>query len=170
MGERILQEEGYEVVTITDGQTAMARLADVDPDLILADVDLPRKSGYELCEFVKTHPRYRHIPVLLTAGMLDPYEPDRAREVQSDGLLRKPFEASVVLETVKPLLEAAAVNRAKLPPPEPEPAHKATLPVPPLTQEVLRAAVAIALDEALPSLVEEITQRVLIALGQDARQ
>ena len=58
MGELILREEGYEVVTITDGATVLLRLPDVDPDLILVDVTMPTRSGYEICEFVKTSLRH----------------------------------------------------------------------------------------------------------------
>ena len=53
MGERILREEGFEVVSLTDGETVMLRLRDVDPDLIIADVFLPLKSGFDLCRYVK---------------------------------------------------------------------------------------------------------------------
>jgi CheY-like chemotaxis protein len=56
MGERILREEGYEVVSVTDGETALLRLADVDPDVIIADVFLPGRSGMEICRYVKAHP------------------------------------------------------------------------------------------------------------------
>ena len=56
MGERILREEGFEVVTVTDGQTALMRLADVDPDVVFADVSLPRKSGYDICREIEASP------------------------------------------------------------------------------------------------------------------
>ena len=69
MGERILREEGFEVVSLTDGDAALQRLADVDPDLILADVFLPGKSGFDLCWHVKNDPHLRHVRVVLTAGL-----------------------------------------------------------------------------------------------------
>ena len=53
MGERILRDEGHEVITVSDGKVAMLRLADVAPDLIIADVSMPEVSGFELCEYVK---------------------------------------------------------------------------------------------------------------------
>jgi len=74
MGERILREEGFEVVTVTDGQTAMMRLADVDPDIVFADVSLPRKSGYEICRELKQRPRHKHVRVILTAGLLETFD------------------------------------------------------------------------------------------------
>src|SRR5215217_811240 len=99
MGERILREEGFEVVTVTDGQTALMRLADVDPDVVLADVSLPRKSGYEICREIKGNPRFRHVRVILTAGMLEHFDDAQAVAVRCDAVLKKPFEASAVLGT-----------------------------------------------------------------------
>jgi len=187
MGERILLEEGYEVVTVTDGETALIRLSDVDPDLILADVALPQKSGYDLCRMVKDDAKHHHIRVVLLAGLLEPVDEEEVRRVSADAVLRKPFEASVVIQTVKPLIEAARSER-KGPeaggvevvraepeprPLEPEaplqwPVAEAPEEAPPapveLDAERVRAAVTLALDAALPTMVEEITQRVLIAL------
>ncbi len=171
MGERILIEEGYEVVTVTDGETAVIRLADADPDLVLADVFLPVRSGYELCEHVKKHPRHRHARVVLLAGPLDPVDEDELRRVGADGLLRKPLEASVVLETVRPLIEAARGERAERPPAEAEPpaVHPAVEPIaarPPAPDpERVRAAVTLALDAALPGLVEQITREISSAIA-----
>src|SRR6202790_1832127 len=114
MGERILREEGFEVVSLTDGEAAVLRLADVDPDLILADVFLPGKSGFELCRHVKGDPQLKHVRVVLTAGLLEPFDEDEATRAGCDAILKKPFEASVVLETIKPLLMEAAVARGIL--------------------------------------------------------
>src|SRR5208282_6687566 len=72
MGEQILSEEGFEVVTVSDGDSALLRLEDVDPDLVLADVDMPRRSGYDICQYVKLNPRHKHVRVILIAGVKDP--------------------------------------------------------------------------------------------------
>jgi CheY-like chemotaxis protein len=132
MGERILREEGYEVVTVTDGETALIRLADVDPDVVLADVFLPTRSGYELCEQIKKHPRHRHARVVLLAGPLDAVDEQEMRRVNADGLLRKPLEASLVLQTVRPLIEAARAEREQRPETDiaPEPLPIVTRPAP----------------------------------------
>ena len=193
MGEFILREEGFEVVSVTDGVTAMLRLADVDPDLVLASVSLPQRNGYELCGYIKSRPNHRHARVVLTAGALEPIDEEAARRAGADGSLRKPFEASVVIDTAKRLIEAAEQAR-KLPPVEPatpEPAPVETAPeAPPEIAELaeaaveappvatvaprpvtdpqsVRAAVTLALECALPVLIDEVTQRVLVALDQD---
>lgn len=174
MGERILREEGLEVVTVTDGETAFVRLGDVDPDLIVADVTLPGKTGYDICRHVKATPKFRHTRVVLTAGLLDPFDEEEAERAGSDAVLRKPFEASVVLSTVGPLLKAAQLARDVLkeqapepPPPEPvAPPEPTPPPLPPADPELVRAAVTLALDAAMPKLIDEITAKVLVALEQ----
>lgn len=170
MGERILREEGFEVVSVTDGETAMVRMADVDPDVILADVFLPRKSGYEICRAVKTSPQHKHVRVILTAGALEPVDEIEAKRVGGDAILKKPFEASVVVTTIMPLVQAAQFARglfaeqlAQAPPPaEPPPAAPIA---PEIDQERVRAAITLALDAALPAMIEEVTTRVMVALG-----
>lgn len=154
MGERILREEGFEVVSLTDGDNALLRLGDVDPDLVLADAFLPSKSGFEICRYIKAQPRHRHTRVVLTAGLLEPFDEEEARRAGCDAVLKKPFEASDVMQTIRPLLlQAAAAKTAQ--------AETLSHPDP----ERVRAAVTIALDAALPALIQEITERVLLALG-----
>jgi PleD family two-component response regulator len=176
MGERILREEGFEVVTVTDGNTAMIRLPDVDPDVILADVLLPNRSGYDICSFVKSHPVHQHTRVVLIAGLLEPVDEAEAERVRADGILKKPFEASAMIAAVRPLAEAAQLARGirpESPRPEPKPkaraqaaAAAAPAPLPEPDRELVRAAVVLALDQAMPAMVEEITNRVMIALKQ----
>lgn len=168
MGELILREEGYEVVTITDGATALVRLRDVDPDLILVDVLMPSKSGYEICEYVKSSLRHLHTRVVLLAGELDPVDEQEARRVRADGLIKKPFEASTMIETLKPLLAAAAAARTERPSDAAEPGAEVRAAAAGPPTELIRAAVTIALDAVLPSLIEEITQKVLLAIEQRA--
>ena len=113
MGERILREEGFEVVSLTDGETALLRMADADPDVILADAFLPGKSGLEICRYVKNHPRHRHVRVVMTAGLLEPLDEEEAARAGCDGILKKPFEASVLVRTIKPLVGEAKLARGK---------------------------------------------------------
>ena len=175
MGERILREEGFEVVTLTDGEAAVLRLADVDPDVILADVFLPGKSGLDLCRYVKNDPSRRHIRVVLTAGLLEPFAEAEATRAGCDAILKKPFEASKVMETIHPLMKEAQMARglfaeamavAAVPPAAPAQPAEAPAPIPyEVDPERVRAAVTLALDAALPAMIQEITERVLIALG-----
>ena len=175
MGERILREEGLEVVTLTDGETTLLRLADVDPDLVLADVFLPNRSGFEVCRYIKGHPRHRHARVVLTAGLLEPFDEEEAKRAGCDAILKKPFEASLVMATIQPLLVEARLARGlfadQINAPteqaamDSEPGGLATVNHREVDPERVRAAITIALDASLPALIEEITERVLVALG-----
>ncbi len=175
MGESILRDEGFEVVTLTDGDAALARLADVDPDLILADVFLPAKSGIELCRYVKNNSRLRYMRVVLTAGLLEPFDEEEAKRAGCDAILKKPFEASKLLATIDPLIKQAQLARGLLTealastavtePPHDAAMHAPPTPIPAIDAERVRAAVTVALDAAMPAMIQEITERVLIALG-----
>jgi CheY-like chemotaxis protein len=173
MGERILREEGFEVASVGDKAGALARLADADPDLVIADVFLPGGGGLNLCRHVKNF--HRHVRVILTAGLLEALDPEEARQAGCDAVLRKPFEASVVMETIRPLIQEAKLARGLFaealaaPPPAPvsdalAAATAPTRPAPP-DPERIEAAITLALDAALPNLVREITEKVLVALG-----
>jgi PleD family two-component response regulator len=111
MGVRILREEGFEVVSLTDGEAVLERLKDVDPDLILADAFLPKRSGFDLCRYVKSHPLHRHVRVVLTAGLLEQFDEDEATRAGCDAVLKKPFEASAMMATIRPLLTEAQLAR-----------------------------------------------------------
>jgi len=172
MGERILSEEGYEVVTVTDGASALARLDEIQPDLVLVDVFLPVHSGYDICRMIRASETHRHAGVILIAGLLEPVDDEEARRAGADTVLKKPFEASVVIETIRPLIDKSRFARglfaedspAAVPPPAPV---ETTGPIaaPQIDPDRVRAAVTVALDRSLPNLVQEITEKVLIALG-----
>lgn len=167
MGERILREEGFQVASVLDGEAAVTRMADVDPDLVIADVFLPGRSGFELCRHVKTN--HRHVRVILTAGLLETLDEEEARRAGCDAVLRKPFEASAAMQTIRPLVEQAQRARgsrevASAPAPVSDAPVAAAAPAP-VDPGRVQAAVAQALEAALPALVREITEKVLVALG-----
>ncbi len=164
MGERILREEGPQVVSVTDGDTAMLRLKDVDPDVILADVSMPHVSGYEICHYVKSsgnHPRAR---VILTVGAVEPLDETEAKRVQSDGVLKKPFEASALVGMVGAgeYSERPRAARSKA-------SESRGSGILLLDREQVRAAVTVALDASMSSLVEQITEKVVIALSTGSK-
>ena len=75
----------------------MLRLQDAEPDLIIADISMPEVSGFELCHYVKTH---GGAPVFLTAGAVEPVDEKEVDRVRADGILKKPFEATILLEAI----------------------------------------------------------------------
>jgi CheY-like chemotaxis protein len=171
MGERILSDEGYEVVTVSNADSALIRLEDVDPDVVLADTVMPGRTGYDICQYLKMSPRHRHVRVILTAGVLEPFDDQQVKRAEADGALKKPFEASALLAAVKPLAEAAAAARMEGGPAKgpgaadqaPAAAHAAPF-VAVVDSEQVKAAVTVALDASLDAIVEQISLHVLRAL------
>jgi CheY-like chemotaxis protein len=170
MGERILRDEGHEVITVSDGLVAMLRLKDARPDLIIADISMPEVSGYELCEYVKSN---GGAPVFLTAGAVEPVDESEVSRVKADGVLKKPFEASLLLAAIGRFDTGAkprGARAASVPPGDA--AKNAGVPrsVVVLDPEQVHAAVTVALDAAMPSLVDEISVKVLAALSGSGRK
>jgi CheY-like chemotaxis protein len=86
-------DEGVQVVAVGNGQEAIDQLLEVAPDIVLADVFMPARSGYEVCEYVKTHEKLKHIPVMLLVGSFEPFDEAEARRVGADDILTKPFQS-----------------------------------------------------------------------------
>jgi DNA-binding response OmpR family regulator len=171
IGERILTEEGFEVVTVSNADTALVRIEDVDPDLVIADAVMPGRTGYDICQYLRMSPRHKHVRVILTAGVLEPIDDAHAQRVEADATIKKPFEASVLVNSVRPLLEAAVKAREarKTADAGKDAAAKssetASAPfVAVVDEEQVRAAVTIALDGSMDSIVNEIARRVAAAL------
>ncbi len=165
MGERILREEGYSVVTVSDGETAMLRLRDVKPQLVLADIGLAGFSGLKICEHIRGSADYSGTRVLLTVGALQLIDEKAVADARADGILRKPFEASALIETVARL--AGAPTAVTYITDRTEAAEKALRPtrsIVVLDPEQVRAAVTIALDESMEQLIGRVTDRVIAAL------
>jgi CheY-like chemotaxis protein len=86
-------DEGVRVVAVGNGQEAIDKLLEVEPDIVLADVFMPSPNGYEVCEYVKTNEKLKHIPVVLLVGSFEPFDEAEARRVGADDILTKPFQS-----------------------------------------------------------------------------
>jgi CheY-like chemotaxis protein len=159
MGQRILSEEGHQVVCVSDGQAAALKLPEVDPDVVIADAHLRGFSGIELCRYIKSN--CRHARVILTAGSLEALDEAAAKRAGCDGILRKPFEASLMAEALAPLLAAAQQDRQAISMPLKSGTPSLAVQAP----DEIRAAIERAVERELPRLLDELTQRVLLALG-----
>lgn len=119
--ELTFADEDIQVVAVGDGDQAIARIDAEPPDIVLADVGMPGRDGYEVAAHVKRTPRLAHIPVVLLTGAFEPVDQARAAEVGSDGVLAKPFEPQLVIARVKELLDRrtqpGTVAAAQAPPP-----------------------------------------------------
>ena len=113
--ELTFSRENVVVVSVGDGDAAIARIEMDPPDIVLADIGMPGRDGYDVAAFVKGRPDLRRIPVLLLAGAFEPLDTGRAEEAGFAGVLVKPFEPQHVVAQVLELLrgQAQAANKAE---------------------------------------------------------
>jgi len=102
--ELTFADEDVQVIAVGDGDQAIERLEASPPDIVLADIGMPGRNGYEVAQYVKRSPRLSHIPVMLLTGAFEPVDQARASEAGCDGVLAKPFEPQLVISRVKDLL------------------------------------------------------------------
>jgi CheY-like chemotaxis protein len=113
-----LKDQGIDVVAVGNGEAAVRKISDIRPDLVLADVFMPVRNGYEVCKYVKDDRTLCHIPVILLVGAFDPLDEQEAQRVGADGVLKKPFvPPDPLISMVKSALARAGVPLGN------EPAH-----------------------------------------------
>ncbi len=154
--------EDYAVTAVDNGEEALAKARELRPDVVLADVVMPKRNGYEVCEALKADPALRQIPVLLLAGPFEAFDEDRARACSADGHIQKPFESQALIDRVNQLVlkfGASAGAEAPLPEVAPAPPQPAAPPPaapppaarPPSIHGVPRPPVTLAPAAARPS-------------------
>ncbi len=108
-----LKDKGVEVVAVGNGEAALRKMAEIKPDLVLADIFMPVRSGYEVCEFVKNDARFSAAPVVLLIGAFDPFDEREAQRVKADAILKKPFvPPEALVQTVMDLLARSGTKPA----------------------------------------------------------
>jgi len=133
--ELTFSDADYDLVCVPNGQRALEKVAESAPDLILADVVMPEKNGYEVCEAIKANPATAGIPVILLSGTFEPFDRDRAERLGCDAIVSKPFDSQQLLRQVEALLArapqdvpSASTLAIALPTPAPAPSPAAPSP------------------------------------------
>jgi CheY-like chemotaxis protein len=105
------KDEGIDVVAVGNGEAAVRKAPELMPDIVLADIFMPVRNGYEVCEFIKRNTRLAHVPVILLTGAFDPFDEKEAQRVGADGVLKKPFvPPDPLVALVKELLAKSAAE------------------------------------------------------------
>ncbi len=119
------RRENMQVVACHDASSAFAQIEQNAPDVVITDVIMPDKDGYEVCQFIKQHPRLGKTPVILMSGVVNKSVADKAFAVKADELVRKPFQPQDLITRVKHLLHPHGNGGAAT-------THAGAYPAPPL--------------------------------------
>ncbi len=104
--ELILAEEDFEIKSVSNGEEALNAINSFRPDVVLADIEMPKMNGYQLCERIKQDPATTNIPVILLTGAFEPIDEELAKQVRADDFIIKPFESQELISKINSLLTA----------------------------------------------------------------
>ncbi|MDA8434165.1 MAG: response regulator [Nitrospiraceae bacterium] len=102
--ELVLAEEDFEIKSVSNGEDALKIVDTFKPDVVLADIEMPKVNGYQLCEKIKQNPSLSSVPVILLAGAFEPIDEDLARQVGADDSVIKPFESQELISKINAAL------------------------------------------------------------------
>ena len=110
------RREKIGVVICNDALIALNRIEEAEPDVVITDVIMPKKNGFEVCQFIKEHPRLSKTPVVLLSGVVNREVTEEALRVKADELIRKPFQPQDLIARVKQLIALKHPPEPALPP------------------------------------------------------
>lgn len=102
-----LSGEDIDLTIVGDGKGLLSKAKEMRPDLLLIDISMPDKDGYQLCGEIKSNSALKGIPVLLLAGTFEPYDEEKGKRVGADDYIVKPFESQELIDKVNTLLAKA---------------------------------------------------------------
>jgi CheY-like chemotaxis protein/predicted regulator of Ras-like GTPase activity (Roadblock/LC7/MglB family) len=159
--ERALAGRQIDVVTAASGAEAMERLEKEQPDIVVCDVVMPDRDGYEICEYVKAHARLGRTPVLLMSGIVNDEVRQKAAAARADGVLAKPFAGEDLVRHLEALLpsklKVTTAAAEAVPPPAASPATARAV--------AARPAPAPMTGAPVPAEVAGTAQSILATIG-----
>ncbi|HYE25006.1 MAG TPA: response regulator [Clostridia bacterium] len=112
------RRENINVIACHDAASAVDLMEQNAPDVVISDVIMPDKDGYEVCQYIKQHPRLGRTPVVLMSGVVNRSVAEKAFAVKADELIRKPFQPQDLIARVRHLLNPRAASAAPVPQPQ----------------------------------------------------
>jgi CheY-like chemotaxis protein len=94
----------YDIVSVSNGEAAIRKFDEVQPNVVLADIYMPGKNGYEVCAYIRQHPRLGSTPVVLLVGAFDAFDEEKAREAGATSNITKPFEPQALVSLVESVM------------------------------------------------------------------
>ncbi len=108
--ELVLAEEDFEIRSVSNGEDALNLLEGFKPDIVLADIEMPKVNGYQLCDKIKKNPATAHIPVILLAGAFEPIDEELAAQIRADDSVIKPFESQELISKINSVLTMSSAG------------------------------------------------------------
>ena len=108
--ELVLAEEDFQIKSVSNGEDAINLLETFKPDIVLADIEMPKVNGYNLCEKIKQNSSTSHVPVILLAGAFEPIDEELARKVGADDSVIKPFESQELISKINAALAVVSAE------------------------------------------------------------
>jgi CheY-like chemotaxis protein len=153
------RRENINVVACQDAAVALKEIETARPDIVITDVIMPDKDGYDVCQHIKSHPELAKTPVILMSGVVNRAVAERAFAVKADELLRKPFQPQDLIARVKHLLKPNGT-------PAPTPAAAANAAV--ALSSIFSAAAAPIPPRSVPAASAPVQQQRTVAVAAAA--
>lgn len=112
--ELVLAEEDFEIKSVSNGEDALNLLEGFKPDIVLADIEMPKVNGYQLCDKIKKNPATAHIPVILLAGAFEPIDEELAAQINADDSVIKPFESQELISKINSVLTMSSAGEEEV--------------------------------------------------------
>ena len=106
--EFLMKQAGFQVRTASDGEAGLAAIAVEQPDLVLLDVMMPRKNGYEVCQAIRANPAWKNIRIIMLTAKGREVEREKGMALGADDYITKPFSTQEVVGRVRELLAEAS--------------------------------------------------------------
>lgn len=110
--ESLLEKEGYEVITATDGFEALSKVVEHRPEIIFIDIMMPRLDGYQACALIKNNEKYSNIPIIMLTSKDGLFDRARGKVVGADGYVTKPFTREDLLAAIENNRNTITANQA----------------------------------------------------------
>jgi CheY-like chemotaxis protein len=121
-------DANFRIVEVNNGDAAIRTFEEVRPSVVLADIYMPGKNGYQVCAYIRSHSELSKTPVVLLVGAFEAFDEDTAKQAGATASITKPFEPTALVELVKSILlpetdqpapAAARAAKVQAPPPPP---------------------------------------------------
>src|SRR5262245_43945972 len=97
-------DANYKIVEVNNGDAAVKTFEQVRPDVVLADIYMPGRNGYQVCAYIRSHSQLGKTPVILLVGAFEAFDEDTARQAGATASITKPFEPRALIEMVRTVI------------------------------------------------------------------